>query len=190
MNFSHPSWLYIAIAAFLAAISTWLNHVSDQPLPVDNGGFSHDPDTEISNFVATAFDADGQPRHALAAVKMTHYMDDDTTTLKRPRFQQSSPGSPPVYATADRGLISSNGDHLHLLGHVRLTQAVDRGGSEMVLTTEYLHVIPDAETMETDKPVRIRERESTVTADRLFLDAKAKRLDLEGDVRGTYAFQR
>ncbi len=188
MNFSQPSWFYIAIAAFLAALSIWLNQVSDKKLPVDNAGFSHDPDTEITNFVATAFDAEGRPRHSLAAVRMTHYMDDDTTTLRQPRFEQSRPGSPPLYATAQRGLISSDGENLYLLRQVRLTQAARGGGGEMVLTTEYLRIIPDANTMETDKPVRIQERASVLTANSLFLNGKTRQLVLEGDVSGIYEF--
>lgn len=185
-----PSLLPLAVVAALAALTFWLNQVSVEPLPQDDSAFRHDPDLIVENFVATAFDRHGYPRYALAAVKMTHYMDDDTTVLEAPRFEQHSPMVPIVRATAKRGFVSSQGDHVHLLDQVRLTREPTPGVPELVMTTEYLHITPEAELMRTDKPVEVHQGASWVTADSLYADGKARTLELKGQVRGMYEIKR
>jgi lipopolysaccharide export system protein LptC len=143
----------------------------------------------VENLVATAFDSQGHPRYTLSAARMVHYTDDDTTTLEVPRFEQQAPGAPAIRAAARRGLVSSNGDHVHLLDAVSMTRAAHQGMPELVLTTDYLHVTPEAESMRTDKPVRLRQGTSWLAAESLYFDAKARILDLKGGVKGSYEIQ-
>lgn len=80
----HIHWPPLALAALLALLGFWLNLVGVRPNIVDNAGFGHDPDYVVERFDALAFDVRGEPRHRLAAERMTHYMDDDTTVLDNP----------------------------------------------------------------------------------------------------------
>ncbi len=184
------SYLPVSVVGLLALLTFWLGGLADKTLLVDDAGFRHDPDYIVENFVATAFDQQGFPRYALAAATMTHYMDDDTTVLESPRFRQHLPGAPLVKAQSVRGLISSNGDHMHLLKDVRLTRAAVAGTPETVMQTEYLHITPEAEQMRTDKSVLIRQGGSTLRADRWFSDGRKRSLELEGQVKGIYEAQR
>ncbi len=186
---THPpvSWLPLAIAAALAGLAYWLNQLASQPLPADDAAFRHEPDLIVENFVATAFDRHGNARHVLAAQRMLYYPDDETTALAGPRFELFSPHAPPLRAEAARGFVSTHGEHVYLLDQVRLARAATPGNPELVLTTEYLQITPEAQRMQTHRPVEVRQGASSVRADRMLLDGGTRSLELKGNVRGMYA---
>lgn len=186
MTAAPASWLPLGLVAVLAAVAYWLNHLASQPLPADDAAFRHDPELIVDNLVATAFDPQGNPRYILSATRMLHYTDDETTELTAPRFQHRSANSPAISAEAARGFISTRGDHVHLLDQVRLTRAASGATPEMVLTTDYLQITPEAEVMRTDRPVELHQGASSVRADNLLLDGKARTLELKGNVKGIY----
>jgi lipopolysaccharide export system protein LptC len=182
----HPFWLPVAIAGLLAVLSFWLARLAQMPAAMDMGGFGHEPDYIVENFQATAFDAQGLPRYRLAAGRMTHYMDDDTTALEQPRFVREIPGQPTWRAVARRGVVSSNGENVHLLDDVRIERRVAGQAVPLVLTTDYLWVIPEADILRTDKPIILRQGTSQVTAGGMEVDGKQHTLRLAGRVRGIY----
>lgn len=185
-----PALLPLAVVAAMAGLTYWLNQVTEAPLPQDDAAFRHDPDLIVENFSATAYDRHGHPRHILTAVRLTHYMDDDTTELIAPRFEQRSPGAPVVRASATRGFVSSNGEHVHLIDQVRITREATPDTPELVMTTQYLHVTPEAELMRTDQPVELRQGASWMTAGSLYADGKSRTMELKGRVKGTYEIER
>jgi len=182
----HPYWLPLVIAGLLAAVSFWLGRLAQVPVSMDMGGFGHDPDYIVEAFQATAFDIAGKPRYRLSAEKMTHYMDDDTTVLEQPRFLREISGQPTWRAASSRGLVSSNGENVHLLDDVRIER--DDGGQSppLVLTTDYLWVIPEADILRTDKPVTLRQGASQVVAGGMEVDGKQRTLEFAGRVKGIY----
>lgn len=185
MRSSSASWQPLLIALSLAILTLWLNHVTTVAVTVDDGGFQHTPDYYIDNFQATAFDANGRPLHVLKASRMVHYMDDDTTTLSEPQYEQRPPGKPVVRVSARRGVISGNGDHVHFLDDVVATRTADNR-PDLVVRGEYLHVIPDAEQMRTDQPITISQGNSSLTAAGFRADGRERTLALQGPVRGVY----
>lgn len=187
MSAAPASWLPLAIVAVMAAVAYWLNQLASQPLPVNDAAFRHDPELIVDNLVATAFDRDGNPRYTLSAAQMRYYADDETTELTAPRFQHRSATAPMISAEAARGFISTRGDHVHLLDRVRVTRAATVNASEFVLSTDYLQITPEAELMRTDRPVELVQGTSTLRADTLLLDGKARSLELKGNVKGIYA---
>lgn len=186
MSTAPASWLPLAIAAVMAGVAYWLNHLASQPLPSDDAAFRHDPELIIDRLVATAFDQDGAPRYTLSAARLVYYADDETTELTSPRFQHRAATSATISAEAERGFVSANGDHVHLLGGVRLTRAATVTTPQLVLTTDYLQITPEAEAMRTHTPVEVRQGASFMRADRLYLDGKARTLELVGNVKGIY----
>lgn len=186
MTTAPASWLPLAIAAMMAAVAYWLNQLASQPLPVSDAAFRHDPELIVDNLVATAFDQDGNARYVLSAERMLYYTDDETTELTAPRFQHRATSSPPISAEAARGFISTRGDHVHLLDRVRLVRAATAGTPELVLTTDYLMITPEAEMMRTDRPVELRQGASFLRADKLLLHGRTRRLELKGNVKGIY----
>jgi LPS export ABC transporter protein LptC len=110
----HVNWMPLGLALLLAMLGFWLNHVGERVETVDNAGFTHDPDYFVENFDALAFDTDGKPYQRLAAARMMHYMDDDTTVLDKPRLRILDPLTP-VSVTAGRALLSSDGNQVYFL---------------------------------------------------------------------------
>lgn len=186
MTTAPASWLPLAIVAVMAAVAYWLNQLASQPLPVNDAAFRHDPELIVDNLIATAFDQDGNPRYVLSAARMLHFTDDETTELTAPRFQHRSATAAPISAEAARGFISTRGEHVYLLDRVRLIRAATSGTPELVLTTDYLQITPEAEVMRTDRPVELRQGASSMRADHLLLDGKTRSLELKGNVKGVY----
>lgn len=181
----HVNWSPLALAALLALLLVWLNQLADRVDTVDTAGFTHDPDYIVDQFDALAFDANGKPRHRLAADKMMHYMDDDTTVLDKPHFQ-SLDEKAAVEVRSKRALVSSDGKKVYFLNEVRAVQKLPGGGPPINLESEYLSVDQDARTLFTDRGMVMRQARSMVTADKLLIDDNARVISMEGKVRGTY----
>jgi lipopolysaccharide export system protein LptC len=179
-------WLPLAIAGGLALLTAWLGQLAQTHPGGDAAPVGHDPDYFVERFNATAFDINGAPRYRLSAEKMVHYMDDDSTSLDEPRFSRETPGLPRVRAQARRGLVSADGENVYFLGDARLEKAGDDGRPPLVLTTEYLRVIPEANLIRTEKPVTLRQGRSVLTAAGMVADGDKRTLDLVGRVKGVY----
>ncbi|MEW5770649.1 MAG: LPS export ABC transporter periplasmic protein LptC [Pseudomonadota bacterium] len=179
-------WLPLALAALLAMLALWLNQLTHRPAHVDDGGFEHTPDTIVEDFQALAFDQAGQPLHRLSAARLTHYLDDDTTELEQPRFSVLDKDSARVEVTARRGQVSSNGQHVHLLGDVHMSRQGQGAKAPITLDTDYLWITPDAGVMRTDKPVTVRQGQSTISAGGMLAYNQRKEVTLSGGVRGNY----
>jgi lipopolysaccharide export system protein LptC len=181
----HINWPPIGLALLLALLGFWLNHLSSRVETVDNAGFTHDPDFIVERFDALAFDTNGNPYQRLAAARMTHFMDDDTTVLDKPILRNLDPEAQ-VTVNAERALISSDGKQVYFLDKVHMERPAGGDRPALTLDTEYLHVSSDSRVIRTNKPVALRQGPSSITANRLIADDKAKLLSLDGNVRGTY----
>jgi lipopolysaccharide export system protein LptC len=178
-------WFPIGMAIFLAVLSFWLNHLTADPANIDHGGFAHEPDTIVENFNALTYNEEGKPWHRISAAKLTHYMDDDTTTLDRPRFRLLVSSQTPTEVSADRGHVSSDGENVHFLGNVQLTRHI-AGTAPLSLQTEYLWIIPSAGIMRTDQRVTLQQGKANVTAQAMLINNKSKQFTLSGGVKGHY----
>jgi len=185
----HVNWMPLGLALLLAMLGFWLNHVGERVETVDNAGFTHDPDYFVENFDALAFDIDGKPHQRLAATRMIHYMDDDTTVLDNPILRILDPLTP-VSVSARRALLSSDGNQVYFLDRVHLERLAQNGAAPLTLDTEYLHVSTDARTLRSNKLVTIRQGRSHITANGLVADDRVRQLTMEGNVRGVYEHAR
>ena len=185
----HINWPPIGLALLLALLGFWLNHMGSRIEVVDTAGFGHDPDFIVEHFDALAFDVQGMPYQRLAAARMTHYMDDDTTVLDAPFLRNLDPAAP-FTVKAKRALISGDRAQAYFLDDVYVERLPEKGRPAMTLETEYLHVSRSERFMRTDKPVTVRQGRSSVTADAMLVDDKSKLLSLDGHVRGTYEIAR
>ena len=175
-------WSTLLPLLLLLAATYWLNQ-QVQPLPLKpDRNKPHDPDFIISNFSATTLNQEGVPRFLMSAQKMVHYIDDDSTHLEEPQLTSFFPGRPDVHTSARRGEVSSKGDEVFLYDDVRLMRAASATQSEMTLTTTYLHVVPDPELADTDRPVTMTDAYNLVHAVGLQLDNKARVIKLLAQV--------
>ena len=176
----------LALMALLAALTFWLDHIVQPPAVQRDGSTRHDPDYIVENFVAVRTGLDGAPRHQLEAKRMLHYPDDDTTHLEKPRLLSFAGVHPEGSIVSETALMSSEGKTVDFRGNVKAVRAASGARSELVLTTEHLHVIPDDDIARTESAVTVVDANTNLTAVGLELNNKAKTLTLKSRVRGTY----
>lgn len=185
------SWSPVLLLGGLAALTYWLDSQVQPPAPRRDGSQRHDPELYVENFRAVELDARGLPKQLVAGKRAVHFGDDQTTEIVEPLLAQTEAGKPAVRITAARGKLSGDRKDVWFTGNVRASREAgptspgsDPAGPVMV-TTEYLHVVPDTERVTTDKPVTIEEPRGIIRATGLALDNKAKTLKLESAVSGT-----
>lgn len=175
----------LALLALLAALTYWLDQAVQSPTAPREKRVAHEPDFTAEKLTATRMDLSGRVRDTLQTAKMVHYLDDDSTELESPRFVSFARGAP-LTVTAQQAQISSNGGNLYFRGDVRATRAAQGSKSAMVVTTEYLHLIPDDNVAKTDRPVTIRDATMTVRAGGMELNSETRVLKLHAGVKGVY----
>ncbi len=175
----------LLLLAALAGMTWWVDQTL-QPQPVKRDAIlRHDPDYIVNKLVVLRMDVSGKVKHTLRAEKMTHYPDDDTTHLESPYFVSESIRAP-LTVVAQKALVSSNGENIYFMENVVATRAAYAGKSEMKLQSSYLHVIPEENRVQTNRPVRITDANFTVNAVGLEFNQDTLILKLHSQVRGAY----
>ncbi len=180
------AWSALLPLLALLAGTYWLNQQVLPLAPVPDYKARHDPDYIVNNFSATTLGVSGAPHFLLSAQKMVHYPDDDSTYLTDPRLTSPYQDKPPVHVSADSGEVSHNGKEVFLHDDVRILRDPSPKDGGMQISTTYLHVVPDDETADTDRPVSITEAHGVTTAVGMELDSKARVLKLLSRVRSQY----
>ncbi len=191
MTRRHIAWYPLSLLTLLAALSFWLEYTVQSAATVEQKRQRNDPDFTVDGLSAIQSGPDGAPRYTLSASRMVHYPDDDSTHLADPRFKSLEPGKPPLSIRANRGLVSSEGQHLYLFDDVVITgEREDAQGGPLTLTTKSLHVIPDKDFAETQDPVTVSDARTRIDGVGLELNAQTRVLKLLSEVRGRYETQR
>lgn len=179
-------WLPLAIIAILVLLTTWLGQLADAPKATSERVIGHEPDYFVEDFRAVAFDPAGAPRYRLSALRMTHFMDDDSTALEAPHFTREERGRARVVVRSLRGQVSPDGDNVYFEGDVRMMQERPAGQPPLEVETEFLHVQPDRELIQTDRAVRLKEGVSQMSGAGMTADGKSRTLAISGRVKGVY----
>lgn len=188
MTFSSRAryWLPLLPLFGLLGATYWLNQqVLPEPATPDSSK-RHDPDAIIENFSAIKLNEQGVPRFIMAAKKMLHYPDDDSTTLEVPRITMLSAEHPTIHAIAKSGTISSKGDEIFLHDDVEVLREASAKQEELTLQTDYLHIIPDQNLTNTDHAVTIVNAHSTVHAIGMEMNSDTRTLKLLSQVRSEH----
>ncbi|HEX9180171.1 MAG TPA: LPS export ABC transporter periplasmic protein LptC [Burkholderiales bacterium] len=186
MSLRLSSWYPILLLLLLAMLTAWLERTVQLAALEGPRRSLEEPDAVVENLTAVKSGPDGAPRQVLSASRMVHYPNDDSTHLTEPRFRRIDPAGPPITMRAERGVVSSNGEDVHLMGKVRVVREGPGPRGAMTLDTETLHVIPDKDLAQTDAPVRVTDANTTLTAVGLELDAQNRVLLLKSQVKGNY----
>jgi lipopolysaccharide export system protein LptC len=175
----------LALMAVLAALTYWLDRLVQSPAAAPNALLRHDPDYIVDKLLATRMDINGRIKNTLFTVKLVHFPDDDTTELTAPRFI-SYAKSAPVTITSKSGLVSSNGENVYFRDSVRVVRAPYGEKSEMVVNTDYLHVLPDDNIAKTDRAVTITDANMVVNAVGMEMNSETRIMLLHARVKGVY----
>jgi len=170
----------------LAAASLWLERAVQAPERDRSGKTRHDPDFIAEDFGIVKMNAAGKPEYTLSAQRMLHYPDDESTSIVAPRLVQRHDDASPIVISAERGLVSKNGDEARFSGSVVVVREAGEGQNELRIQTEYLQIIPDRDLAQTDQPVVITEGRSRLVGTGMELNSKTRQFTLRSQVRGTY----
>lgn len=146
----------------------------------------HDPDYLVTNFTATTYNAAGRAESVLAAARMIHYPDDDSTELIEPRLVQTRPNESRMSVRAERGSLSRDGQEIFLYDNVLLTRAALGERPEARLKTAFLHVVRDRSLALTDREVRIEEDSRSIAGRGMEYNYDSGQLLLREHVRGRF----
>lgn len=180
------AWSALLPLLALLAATYWLSQQVLPLPPAPDYKARHDPDYIINNFTAMTLGEQGAPRFLIAAQKMEHYPDDDTTHLEQPRLTSPYTDRPPLHISASRGEVSHNGDEVFLRDEVKIVREASAAQSEMVINTSYLHVVPDDEKADTNRPITMTEARGTVSAVGMQLDSGTREIKLLAQVKSQY----
>lgn len=174
----------MAVLTLLAALTFWLER-SIQPAQVHGDGKDrHDPDFIVENFIFKRLDPTGHLQHTLQAIKMTHYPDDDSTEVDRPRATMYGRDAP-AHATGDKALVSSDGAEVVLIGNVLVRREASAKSEPVTLATSVLTVFPDDEIARTTEPVTLTQGSSVMHGVGLEADNVSGVFSLLSKVTGT-----
>ena len=181
MRFSTTRLFPLGLMLALAMLTFYLERtVREDETPA--AARRHDPDYYVTNFTTTTYNAEGAAETMMAAERMVHYPDDDTTELFAPRVVQSKPNEPRYTVRAERGQLSRDGDEVFLTGNVVLVREASAHGPEARMTTEFLHILRDRSLVRTDKAVKIVEGSRSLQGRGMEYNNLSRELVLRSDV--------
>lgn len=170
----------------LSALTFWL----ERTVRVEEGAHPslrrHDPDYIIDNLKHTHYNLQGAVESTLAAAKMLHYPDDDTTDLVAPHVVQTKPNQPRVTVTAERGAVSQDGEEVFLYDNVLLVRDGGADRPETRMRTSFLHLVRAKSVVNTDQEVVITEGGRVLTGRGMEYYNDSQELFLRERVRGRY----
>jgi lipopolysaccharide export system protein LptC len=180
------SWIPLLPLILLLAATYWLNLQVQAPAAGTGKTLRHDPDYIVDNFTATSLDERGKIRFVMSAKQMVHYPDDDTTLLLAPHLLSLSDEYPPWRMDAQNGELSHKGDEIFLRNDVIIVRPAYAKQSEVTFKTNYLHVLPNKNTADTDKPVSLVDARTNMEANGMELDYKAHVVKFLSRVKTVY----
>lgn len=186
--YARPTMLFPLITlGLLALLTLWINNVVQAPRAKLDGSSRHDPDYYMNNFVTTKTNMNGELEYRLAATEMIHYPDDDSTQLKRPRFTRYALDKPYTQIQSQKGSLSSNGETVEFIDHVKVVRQAFKNRGEMVMQTQQLTMQPKKDIAMTEMPVIITQAPKTVIhATGMIFDKKNKTFTLLHKVKAHY----
>lgn len=176
----------LILLALLAALTFWLDRKVQPPTHSPDGKSRHDPDFIMEGFSAVQMNPDGTRRYSLSARRLVHFPDDNSTDLEEPRLAYYDYERAPVTVRSRTAKATTGGDNVYFYDDVQVVRAAYDENPQLGLFTSYLHVIPDRDFAQTDKPVRIVEGNSTANAVGLEFDNRTRRFRLLSEVKANY----
>ncbi len=181
------AWLPLLPLLGILAVTYWLDQQAQPETEKSDNRKQHTADAIVDGVKAVTLSEQGAPRFIMAAKQLVHYADDDSTTLAEPDIIALSPPHPDVRMTARHGVLSSKGDVVELDDGVKIVRAGSPAQSELVMQTEYLKIIPDLETAQTDRAVTLADAGNRVSAVGMEMDNKTQIIKLLARVKASNA---
>lgn len=177
------SWMTALFFVALGAVTFWIWQQLDEDEPWSGPPRAHEPDYYIEDMVRNTLDASGALQSVLYAELVTHYPDDDSTELLRPRIEIYNNNADPWYVVAESGWVSSGNEIVLLHGEVEIWREDDNGVREIEVITSELRVLPKEQYAETDNPATITSATTVTNTIGMRANFAHDRLELLNNVR-------
>jgi lipopolysaccharide export system protein LptC len=181
------AWSPVLLLGAFAILTYWLNAQIQVGTQKFDGSGRHDPDLYIEHFRAVSLDDQGRVRQALTAKLARHFPDDDSTEFDAPLITFSDPDKPQLTVTADRAIVTGDREHAYFFGNVKGVRDSAKGEANdgpVVMTSEYLHVLPKEDRVLTDKAVTIKDSRGIINAIGMEFDNRSKKVKFGSHVSG------
>jgi len=179
------SWFAVLLLFVVLVTSYWYAQTLRLAAIADAGRVG-EVDFFAEGVALTGFDSVGRPRYRLFADRMTHFGSSDDIDLVKPRLLSLRPDQPQVQATARTAHAANNAQTVQMQGDVVIVRAAGGNQAAMRMETESLTAVPDDDHFWTDAPVRLRSGASVMSGQGMDFDNIARRVELHGDVSGTF----
>jgi LPS export ABC transporter protein LptC len=175
----------IAIALFLGFESTSTRDESDLEITRLN----YDAYSEGINSVL--YDESGNISYTLQASRQVHFSN-DVTEIESPSIRLFQEGKSPWKLIANSGRISASSagpdgarQLIDLIGNVEVHN-LDEFGNNLVISTEFLSIDLDSNSLETEEAVKVVTDNTEQTSIGMYADLNQKTILLIKDIRGNY----
>lgn len=169
--------------ALLVVLTSWLSRQEQRPIG-ESPEQAQIPDYFIKGFSSSTTDPTGRTNQQLDAASLTHYPDNDLTTLEQPVITVRNEDGATWHATANRGELSGGTERRLLLQEqVVLRQ---QGDESLTLRTDWLRIDGERHYAETDAPITIDSDKGHIEGIGLNLYGEEQRLLVRSAVRGQY----
>ena len=151
----------------------------------------HVPDYFMRDFSVRVFGADGKLKSEMLGVEGRHFPDTDTLEIDKPRIRILGADGRVTTATAQRGLINSDGSEVQLFERAVVVREASTNAKGLVtprseMQSDFLHLFANTEQVRSHLPVvLLRGRGDRFTADAMNYDNLDRVMQLKGRVRGT-----
>jgi lipopolysaccharide export system protein LptC len=191
-------WLGVVLLALVVLASFWILKTLRQNGDEANARSSmrSEPDYYVERFNFIRLPNNGQANVSIVGDKLTHYPRSDDLEIQQARITSFSPDKSPMYIRALRAVIEQKSnqtspirehDQIHLLGDVQVDRPATSTSSFMQLTSDYLLVLPDENTMKTDTAVTMITATSEVHAVGMTADNNTQQVQLLSKVRARFS---
>jgi lipopolysaccharide export system protein LptC len=174
--------LPLSVLVLLVALTFWLSRFVQQDDSRTEGPKRHDPDLIIENFAAQKLGESGDIEYAVKAVKMQHFLDDDSSLLENVVFVAIQPNQPKLTATAPRGQLFKHpdgDDEVMMDGGVRIETDADSRYPPIKLATPKITIIPDQNIARSSDGVAMESPAGALNAKSFLLNTLTRRIVFE-----------
>ena len=185
-------YLPIFLMGLMAMSSYWLvrNTPEAQEAALEAAP-RHVPDYFMRDFSVRVFAEDGKLKSEMLGVEGRHFPDTDTLEIDQPRIRILGVEGRLTTATAQRGLINSDGSEVQLFEHAVVVREASTNARGQVtprneIQSDFLHLFANTEQVRSHVPVvLVRGGGDRFTADAMRYDNLDRVIELKGRVRGT-----
>ena len=185
-------YLPIALLGLMAMTSYWLvRNTPESREPELEAAPRHVPDYFMRDFSVRVFGAEGKLKSEMLGVEGRHFPDTDTLEIDKPRIRILGADGRVTTATAQRGLINSDGSEVQLFERAVVVREASTNAKGLVtprseMQSDFLHLFANTEQVRSHLPVvLLRGRGDRFTADAMNYDNLDRVMQLKGRVRGT-----